>query len=85
MASGKFHIFQNISKCLIYGLRPFKYNNTCEFCDNILDNDKKFILMVKKCSVLHEEVIDVFHKIYYIPTIEQSSFHLAHVRIIGSM
>ena len=34
---------------------------------------------------LHEEVIDVFHKYFYIPTIEKMSFHLAHVRIITSM
>ena len=39
--------------------------------------------MVNKCFVLHEEVIDVFHKKYYIPTIENLSFHLACVRIIG--
>ena len=29
-------------------LRPFKYNNTCELCDNILDKDNKGRLMVKK-------------------------------------
>ena len=27
--------------------------------------------MVKKCFVLHEEVIDMFHNKYYIPTIEK--------------
>ena len=26
----KFHTFQNISKCLIHELIPFKYMNTCE-------------------------------------------------------
>ena len=30
--------------------------------------------MVKKCSVLHEEVLDVFHDKFKIPTIE--NFHL---------
>ena len=33
----KFHIFQNISKCPIHGLRPFKYNNTCGLCDETQD------------------------------------------------
>ena len=81
----KFHVFQNIYKILIYGLRQFKYKNTCELCDNILDKDKKGRLMVKKCFALHEEVIYVFHEKYYIPTIEKLIFHLAHVRILGSM
>ena len=41
--------------------------------------------MAKKCFVIHEEVIDIFHDKMYIPTIEKLSFHIAHVRIIGSM
>ena len=58
----KFHMFQNISKCSIHILRIFKYENTCELCDNILDKEKKVRIMVKKCFVLHEEVIYVFHE-----------------------
>ena len=50
----KFHIFQNMSKFLIRGLITFKYKNTCDLCDNILDKDKKVILMAKKCLVIHE-------------------------------
>ena len=80
-----FHIFQNIPKCSIHSLRPFKYKNMGELCDKKLDKDKKGRLMAKKGFVLHEEVIDVFHEKYYIPTIEKVSFHLAHVRILGSM
>ena len=75
----KFHIFQNISKYSIQGLRPFIHKNMCELCDIIPDKDKKGIIMVKKCFVLHEEVIDVSHEIFYIPTIEKLSFHLAHI------
>ena len=56
----------------------------CGFCDIIPDKDTKGRIMVKKCFVLHEEVIDVFHE-KIITTIEKLSFHLAHVRIIGSM
>ena len=33
----KLHIFQNIPKISIHGLRQFKYNNTCKLCDNICD------------------------------------------------
>ena len=55
----KFHIFKNISKCSIHGLRPFKYKNTRELCDNIQDKDKKGRIMTKKCFIFHEEVIDV--------------------------
>ena len=58
----KFHIFKNVSKCLIHGLIPFKYKNTCELCYNMLDKEKKGILMVKLCFVIHEEVIYVFHE-----------------------
>ena len=47
---------------MIHGLRPFKYNDTYELCDNIIDKDKKVILMVKKYFVIHEEVIDAFHE-----------------------
>ena len=34
----KFHIFQNKYKLSIHRLRTFKYNNTCELCDNIQEN-----------------------------------------------
>ena len=81
----KFYILQNISRCYIHGLRPFKYKNTCDLCDNILEEYKRGRIMVKKYFVLHEEVIDVFCEKIYIPTIEKLSFHLAHVRIIGSI
>ena len=41
--------------------------------------------MANKCFVFHEEVIDVFHNKFYIPTREKLSFFLSHVSIIGSM
>ena len=78
-------IFFKISKCLIHSLRKFEYKNTCELYDNILDKDRKFRLMVKKCFILHEEVIDIFHEKYYIPTIQKMSFHIVNVRIFFSM
>ena len=37
----KFHILQNISKCLTHGLRPFKYKNTCDLFDNMQDKEKR--------------------------------------------
>ena len=58
-------------KISIYGLRPFKYNNTCELCDKILNRDKRGIIMVNKYFALHEEDMDVFHDKLYIPTIEK--------------
>ena len=63
----KFQIFQNISKCSIHGLRPFKHNNMCELCDIIPDKDKKVRIMANKCFALYEEVIDVFHEIFIFP------------------
>ena len=65
----KFHIFKNKYNFLINVLRPFRYKNKCELCDNILDKDKRRRIMLKKCFVLHKEVIDVFHEKMYIPTI----------------
>ena len=62
----KFYIFQKISKCSIHGLRPLKYRNTCELCDNILYKYKRGIITKKKCFVLQEEVIDVFRDKFYI-------------------
>ena len=43
----KFHIFQNISKCSLHGLIPFRYKNTCELCDEIQDTEKGVRIMVK--------------------------------------
>ena len=57
----------------------------CELCDNIQYKDKRGRIMMKKCFVFHEEVIYFFNEFFYIPTIEKMSFHLAHVRIIGSI
>ena len=81
----KFHIFQNTSKYSIHVLITFKYKNICELCDDILEKDKRGRINAKKCFVLHEEVIYVFHEKNYITTIEKLSFNLTHVRIIGSM
>ena len=44
----KLYILQNISRCSIHGLRPFKYKNTCELCDNTQDKDKRGVVMVNK-------------------------------------
>ena len=63
----KLYIFQNISKFLINGLRPFKYKNVCELCDNILDKEKRGRIMFKKGVVLHEEVIDAFYDFFTSP------------------
>ena len=57
----------------------------CELCDIIPDKDNKCIITAKKYYALHEEVIDVFHEFFYIPTIETLLFHLAHFRILGSI
>ena len=70
---------------MIHGLRPFKYYKTCGLCDKVQDKEKWWRVMVNKCFVIHEEVIDVFYDKFYIPTIEKLSFNLFHVRIIGSM
>ena len=58
---------------------------THDLCDKILDKDNKGVLRVKKYSVIHEEVVDLFHKKYYITTIRKISFHIARVRILDSM
>ena len=81
----KLHIFQNIYKCSVHRLIPFKYNNTCELCDNIPDKENIERIMVKKFFALRDEVIDVFHDKFYIPTIEKLAFYIVCVRIFGSM
>ena len=70
---------------MIHGLRTFKYRNICDLFDNVQDKDKRGRIMVKKCFVLHKEVIDIFHDKLYIPTIEKLPFHLSRVSILGSM
>ena len=70
---------------MLHVLRTLKYKNTCELCDNIIDEEKTEIIMVKISFVIHEEVIDVINEKINITTIEKLSFHIAHVRIIGSM
>ena len=37
----KLHIFQTISKCLVHGIRPFKYNNTCDLCVILQDKENR--------------------------------------------
>ena len=70
---------------MIHRLRKFKYNNTCELCDKIIERYNIGRTVANKWFVLHEEVIDVFHDKFYNPTIEKLSFHIYHVRILGSM
>ena len=40
---------------------------------------------MKRCSVIQKEVRDVFHEIFYIPTIEKLPFRIDHVRLLGSI
>ena len=68
---------------MIHGLIPFKYKNTCALCDKIPEKENRGRITVKKCFVIHEGVINVFHEKYYIPTIEKLSFHLDRVRILA--
>ena len=63
----KFHIFHNIYKCLTYPLRTFEYKNTCALCYNIQKKYKRGEIVVKKCVVLHGEVIDGFINKQIIP------------------
>ena len=70
---------------MIHVLRPLKYNNMYDLCDNILDKYKREEIMVNKSFVIHEEVIDIFHENFHIPTIEKLSFYLGRFRIVGSM
>ena len=56
------HMLQNISKCSIPRLRPFKYKNMCELYDKTQDKYKRGNITVKSYLVLHEEVVGVFHK-----------------------
>ena len=55
-------------------LRAFKYNNKCELCDNILEKDKRVIIMVKKFFVLQEEVIYIFHEKITFPQYKNRHF-----------
>ena len=78
----KFLIYQNIYKCLIHGLRPFKYKNTCELYYNIIKKYKRERIMLNICVVLHDKVIYVSLK-NHITAIGKLSFHLFLVRILG--
>ena len=63
----KFHIFQNISKCSIRGLIPFKYKNIYGLCDLTPDKDNRLNIILKKSFVLHEEAADLFYKKMILP------------------
>ena len=70
----KIHIFQNRSKRSIHGLIPFKYKNICELFYITQDKDKTGEMMVNIVFVCHEEIIDIFHNFFNIPTIEKYRF-----------
>ena len=55
----------------MHGLRQFKHKNVCELYEIIPDKYKNGIITLNKLFVLHEEVMDVFQKKMYIPTIEK--------------
>ena len=48
----------------------------------ILNRDNKGRITVKKCFVLHKEVIGVFHGKVYIATIEKLSFDFIMFRLL---
>ena len=49
-------------------------NSMCELCGIITDKHKKGRTMVKKCFVIHEEVVDIFHEIFIFQ--QWKNFHL---------
>ena len=71
-----FHIFQNISKCSIYELVPFIHKITCKLFDVIPGKYKKGRIIVKKCFVLHEEVVEVFTNMFIFPQLKNFHFIL---------
>ena len=80
----KLNILQNISKCLIHGLIPFKYKNTCDLCDNIPDKYKKGRLMVNKVLFIVRKLYMSFMKKLHSHN-RKMSFHIDHVRILCSI
>ena len=56
----------------------------CDLCDIIINKYKKGIIIVKKYFSFMRKLYMSF-MIFLVPTIEKLSFHLSHVRILGSM
>ena len=79
-----FHIYHIIGRCTAHGRIQLKDKKTCYICRQESSSDEFRKIYTRKELVMMEKTIPDFHTSLYIPAIQNSAFHLPHVRIIGT-
>ena len=78
-------IFLNIiGRCTAHGIISSKDNKICYIFKQKSSRDKSTKIYTKKELVMMETKISGFYTSFYIPYIQRLSFHLPHVRILGT-
>ena len=80
----KFHVYKILSRCIIHVDLLIKEGNKCENHINISEDSQRGKMYTKKELIMLEELIDVFHKVHYQPSITKLAYHLSHVSILGA-
>ena len=79
-----FHVYHLIARCTFYGICPLDKNTFCQLCFQDPATVTPTKLYTIKELVMMETYIAGFHTSFYIPAIKNLTFHLPHVRILGT-
>ena len=80
----RFHIYHTIGRCTTHGRIPLKDKKICYMCKQESSPHKYTKIYTRKELVMMEINISDFHTTFYILAIQNLTFHLPHVRILGT-
>ena len=79
-----FHIFHLIARCTTHGRLPLTDNKSCCKCQHYTASGQSTKIYTIKELVMMETTISNFHTSFYIPSIHKLTFHIPHVKILGT-
>ena len=82
--SMRFHIYHIIGHCTAHGRISLKHKKICYMCNQESSSDESTKIYTIKELVMMETNISDFNTSFYIPAIQKLTFHLPHVRILGT-
>ena len=79
-----FHIYHLISRCLTHVRLPLTDKNICCKCKQYYASEKSTQIYTIKELVTMETTTYNFNTSFYIPAVQNLSFQITHVQIIGT-
>ena len=79
-----FHIYHIIAHCTTHRRLLLNELKMCHMCKQDTASEKSTKINTRKELVMMETTLPNFHTSFYIPEIQNLSFHIPHVQIMGT-